>query len=63
MLAGGILFAVGMLSYLPTSTGSEDMERRLAPVRWNRIVIGSIAVLALFSLLLWTRPGATFAAS
>jgi drug/metabolite transporter (DMT)-like permease len=37
MVAGGLLFAVGMITYRP---GTPEERKNASPVRWNRVVVG-----------------------
>jgi drug/metabolite transporter (DMT)-like permease len=45
MVAGGLLFAVGMITYRPGTP--EERKNREAPVRWNHVVVGVVGLLAL----------------
>ena len=43
MVAGGLLFAVGMITYRP-GTPEERKNAAGSSIRWNRVVVGSVSV-------------------
>jgi drug/metabolite transporter (DMT)-like permease len=44
MFAGGLLFAVGMIIYRPGTP--EERRNAASPVRWNRVIAGSVGLVA-----------------